>query len=104
MSDKIYSINEIKTIVTPLATRYGVDRVYLFGSYARGEATHKSDLDFAIDKGRIRGLEFAGLMCDLEDVFDKNIDLITTASYKEHDPDKYFVESIERDMVVIYEQ
>jgi len=39
MTDKIYSINEIIDIVSPVAKQYGVSRVFLFGSYARGEAT-----------------------------------------------------------------
>lgn len=39
MTDKIYSIEEIKKIVSPIASRYGVERVFLFSSYARGEAT-----------------------------------------------------------------
>lgn len=51
MTDKIYSIDEIKKIISPIASRYGVERVFLFGSYARGEATEESDLDFRIDKG-----------------------------------------------------
>ncbi len=56
MSGKIYSIKEIKDIVSPIAKKYGVERVYLFGSYARGEATDKSDLDLRIDKGGLKGL------------------------------------------------
>jgi predicted nucleotidyltransferase len=30
--------------------------VYPFGSYARGEASEKSDLDFRIDKGKVQGV------------------------------------------------
>jgi hypothetical protein len=45
MSVKIYTIEEIKTIVEPIARKYGVARVYLFGSYARGEVTENSDVD-----------------------------------------------------------
>ena len=51
MSDKVYTIEEIKNIVTPIAKAYGVQRVFLFGSYARGNATSSSDLDFRIDRG-----------------------------------------------------
>ncbi len=74
MSGKVYSIEEIKRIVTPIALKYDVDRVFLFGSYARGEAHEQSDLDFIIDKGRLKGLKFAGMLGDLQDVFNKNID------------------------------
>ena len=37
-------INEIKKIVVPIAYSYGVKRLYLFGSYAKGTASEKSDL------------------------------------------------------------
>ena len=60
MTNKIYSISEIKDIVSPIAKKYGVENVYLFGSYARGEATPDSDLDLRIDKGKLRGLIMLG--------------------------------------------
>ena len=41
MSDRIYSIDEVKSIVAPIAMKYDVDRVFLFGSYARGEANNR---------------------------------------------------------------
>ena len=56
MSDKIYTLDEIKSIAAPIARQYGVAAMYLFGSYARGEATPNSDLDFRIERGRIRSL------------------------------------------------
>ena len=49
MSNKIYTIDEIRKIISPIATRYGVERMFLFGSYARGEATTQSDLDFRLE-------------------------------------------------------
>ena len=48
MTDRIYSVDEIKRVVAPIAQHYGVDRVFLFGSYARGEATSDSDLDLRV--------------------------------------------------------
>jgi len=35
----MYSISDIQRIVKPIAARYGVERMTLFGSYARGENT-----------------------------------------------------------------
>ncbi|MEG0935713.1 MAG: nucleotidyltransferase domain-containing protein, partial [Clostridia bacterium] len=46
MSDKVYTLDEIKAIASPIAQQHGVSALYLFGSYARGEATPASDLDF----------------------------------------------------------
>ena len=45
-----YSIQELKDIVNPLARKYGAERVYLFGSYARQDMTESSDVDLRIDK------------------------------------------------------
>jgi len=36
-----------------------------------GEATDISDIDFIIDKGRLRGLKFAGMLGDLQENFEK---------------------------------
>jgi hypothetical protein len=46
MPVKKYTIEEIKAIVEPIARKYGVARVYLFGSYARGDVIENSDVDF----------------------------------------------------------
>ena len=81
MSDKVYTLDEIRAIAAPIAQRYGVDALYLFGSYARGEATPESDLDFRIERGRIRTLfELGGLYSDLSDEFQKELDLLTSQS------------------------
>ncbi len=98
MTDKIYSIEEIKNIVNPIAKKYGVDKVYLFGSYARGEATVNSDLDFRIDRGPLRRLfALGGMYCDLQESFQKDLDLLTTASL-----DDVFLDHIKNEEVLIY--
>ena len=50
LCDKVYTIDEIRAIATPIAKSHGVAALYLFGSYARGDATSESDLDFWIEK------------------------------------------------------
>ena len=50
--DEVYSINEMRSYIAPIAIRYRVERVYLFGSYAKGCATSESDIDLRIDRGR----------------------------------------------------
>ena len=78
--DKVYTIDEIKNISVPIAQRYGVKAVYLFGSYARNEADENSDIDIVIDKGKIQGLQFVSFTLDLEDRFGKRVDVLTTYS------------------------
>lgn len=94
----LHTIPEIRQIVSDLARQYGAQRVYLFGSYARGDMTPDSDIDLRIDKGAIRGLAFAGLLGDLEDALDTSVDLISTAGI-----DAEFLEEIQRDEVLLYE-
>ena len=79
MSDKIYTIDEIRAIAGPIAKRYRIAALYLFGSYARGDATPQSDLDFRVDRGTLADLlELGGLYSDLEDGFQKKLDVLTT--------------------------
>jgi len=104
MSDKVYNIDEIQLILAPIAMKYNVDRVFLFGSYARGEANGDSDMDFIIDKGRLRGLQLAGMLGDLQEKFGKTVDLLTTTGISKTTDDFSFRQQVERDMVVVYEQ
>ena len=93
-----YTVFELRQIIAPLAKSYGVERVYLFGSYARGDITEHSDIDLRIDKGKVRGLALAGLLVDLEDALGVPVDLLTTASL-----DEQFLASIQNDEVLLYE-
>ena len=78
MSDKVYTVDEIRAIAAPLARRYGVKSLYLFGSYARGEADGSSDIDLRVDRGDMTDLlELGGLYTDLQEQLDKPLDLLT---------------------------
>ncbi len=100
MNNKVYSIEEIKNLICPIAVRYGVERVYLFGSYAKGCATAESDVDLQIDKGSLRGLfALSGMRLDICDALSKNVDLLTTNSL-----DDNFRNRIQGDEVLIYGQ
>ena len=92
---KTYTLSEIKTIVSRLARQYGAERIYLFGSYARGDMTSGSDIDLRIDKGSIRGFQLAGLLLDLEDSLGVPVDLVPTTSL-----DSHFLDSIRKDEVL----
>lgn len=95
----VYTIDEIKFIVIPIAQTYGVSSVRLFGSYAKGNATSDSDIDFIIDKGDLIGIKYFSLLADLENAFDCKIDLITTGF-----SNKEFLNSIKKDEVLLYER
>ena len=50
-----YTIDEIKSITVPVAKQYGLEKVALFGSYAKGEQKETSDIDLIIKKGNLKG-------------------------------------------------
>lgn len=92
-------ISEIRETVNRRAREYGAERVYLFGSYARGDANENSDIDLRIDKGEIRGgIALAGLLLDLESDLEAKVDLVTTGSL-----DEEFLDMIKGEEQLIYE-
>ena len=96
----IYTIEEIENIAIPIIKEYGVVRLSIFGSYARGEADDDSDIDFLIDKGELRGLiQYNALIRKLEEAFNCHIDLITMGV-----SDRDFLKKIQREELVIYER
>lgn len=75
MNDKIYTIEEIKTILAKMLKSTPVKQVILFGSYAKSKANQISDLDFIIDtNGTLLGFDFFALIDEIEKEFNKNID------------------------------
>lgn len=54
---------------------YPVHYCYLFGSYAKGTATERSDVDLLVSTD-VSGLKFYGLAERLREVLKKNVDLI----------------------------
>lgn len=99
MNDKTLSLEKIHNAVIPLAQRYGLERVFLFGSYARGDATETSDVDFRIDRGSMRGIEFGGLYEDMKDALNRPVDIMTTNQL-----DKSFLSEIQKEEILLYDK
>ena len=92
------SVGELASIVRPVAEKYGVDKVYLFGSSARGDYDEDSDYDFCIERGKIDCiLVLSEFFKDLHDAVGHEIDMVTTKSV---DPE--FLNRIMKEGVVIY--
>ena len=72
------TINQIKETVTDYFKDKPVKQVFLFGSYARGEATEDSDVDLLLelDYEKKIGLEFIRWQLNLQNVFHKKVDLV----------------------------
>lgn len=78
MTDKIYTLEEIKAIIAPIAKKYPLKNVYLFGSYARGEATEKSDIDLVMNFSEtITLFTYTEIIEELEKLFDKKVDIVS---------------------------
>ena len=82
----IYAIEALKEMIAPIAKKYHLPAVYLFGSYARGTATEVSDIDLLVDTtgtSLTSLLALGALYCDLEEALKKPIDLITISSLEQ---------------------
>ena len=102
-----YTVEEIKRRVLPIARKYEQSAVYLFGSYARGEATLDSDIDLLVDLrgSTVRGMDLGALYNDLRDALEKELDLVTVASLEyptQRRGQLHFRETVKRERVMIY--
>ncbi|MCL2712902.1 MAG: nucleotidyltransferase domain-containing protein [Methanomassiliicoccaceae archaeon] len=92
------SIEELRSIVKPVAEKYGVGKVYLFGSVARGDCKDGSDYDFCIELGKIEDLfEYSGFFLDLRDAIGYEIDLVDTEAINNE-----FLRTIMKEGVALY--
>ncbi len=77
--------------LTEICRRYGVARLEVMGSFARGDEGPESDLDVVVTfRSDVHaGLELVALQLELEALTGRDVDLLTRASI-EHSPNKYF--------------
>lgn len=107
MTDKIYSISEIKNIISLVAKEYDVERISIFGSYARGEADNNSDLDLYVENFSYKPFHsIFNFMARMEESFNKKVDIITDTSeqFIRDKYDKALFENIKKEKVICYER
>ena len=93
------TIKQIKNIVKPILNKYGIFEIYLFGSYARGEANKDSDIDIYCEKGNLNTLFKIGYVFEeLKIALNKEVDLVFIGS--DFDDDE-FEEELKRDYIKI---
>ena len=100
MSDIVYSISNIQSLLNPVFKEYNIKQAILFGSYAKGLAAKNSDVDLLVDSG-LKGLAFYGLLEDVVTALDKNVDLLDTSQIV---PDSLVDKEISKSGVLIYGQ
>ena len=91
-------INVLSDNIIPIAVKYGVERVKLFGSRARGDYKPQSDYDFLITKGKIHSLvQYSAFVSELEELLGTHVDVITDTS-----DDEFLINTAETEGIEIY--
>ena len=99
MSGKMFSLDDIKEMVKPIAEKYRVEAIYLFGSYARGEANEESDLDFLVFGGEnFKLTRVLGIAKELRIISKKEVDAF---EIREVNTDSEFYKRVLQEMVLI---
>ncbi len=72
------TIPEIKNRIIPVLKEYGVKKAALFGSIVKGESTEDSDIDILVEMPETATLlDLAELKIELEEILNKNVDVLT---------------------------
>lgn len=111
MMPNILTIDEIQERIQPIAEKYKLKKVSLFGSYARGEATPDSDVDlYIIDSpDSYKGIPWGAfaIYTDLEDALNKKVDIIYPQQIKQYWymlGTKLLFKNIKSNEVILYER
>lgn len=95
---KVYTLEEIGSIVVPMARSYGAGRVMAFGSYAKGIAGPDSDVDLLVDPGEIGSyFRFSTMATDIRGALGKEVDVIASGCIPR------FIDRIREDLVVLHD-
>lgn len=102
MTSNTISIREIKEKIVPILKDYPIEKAILFGSYSKGQDNNSSDIDIYIDtKGKLRGLDFVGLLEVLVEALGADIDLIDRSHIESN---SLIIKEIENGGLIIYEK
>jgi len=71
-------LNILKAHEKEIKKKFGVRNIGIFGSYARGEEKETSDVDVLVEFEEPTFRNFMGLVFFLEDIFGREVDLVTT--------------------------
>ncbi len=92
---------QIQKVVADYFKDKPVKKVYLFGSYARGEADENSDVDLLVDLEDEAGITYftlGGFLADMQDALDRKVDLVPSDSVYPH-----IKKGIEKDKILLFE-
>ncbi|MHA1234525.1 MAG: nucleotidyltransferase family protein [Promethearchaeota archaeon] len=99
MKNRLHLKEEIKEKIISILVKHGIKRILVFGSYARNEATTKSDLDLIVDFPEGTSLlDHIGIEMELSEVLNMKIDLLSRNGIS-----PYIKDHVLREAIVIYE-
>lgn len=96
----ILSYLTIKEKVCEVAKNYDIDKIYLFGSYVKGQATEQSDIDIYMESN-LFGLEYFGFAEKLREKLHKKIGLLSNKTVEQM---SIISQEIESTGILIYER
>lgn len=99
MPEMIFTADEIKRRLQPIFTGHRIRQAILFGSYGKGAATQKSDVDLLVDSD-LHGLKFIGFVEELREALgDKEMDVFDVTHIE---PRSRIAEEIKQTGIEIY--
>ena len=99
MKNKLHIKEEIKETIISILVKHGIKRILVFGSYARNEATSKSDLDLIVDFPEGTSLlDHVGIEIELSEALNMKIDLLSRNGIS-----PYIKDHVLKEAIVIYE-
>ena len=101
---KIDSVAALRTVLQPFCKKYGIRRLEVFGSAARGEATPDSDVDLLVTFGEGESVPTAALLemaGEAEELLGRPVDFVLRRSLLES-PNRFAREQILGSVVSVY--
>jgi len=88
-----------KEKIIEICERNDIEFCALFGSFARGEANEKSDVDLLVRFSKPKGFDWLDAAFEIEDSLGKKVDLVTENSLSPH-----VREYVLKDLQVLYDK
>ena len=101
IKERVMSTTDIMLSLSSYFKDKPVNKVWLFGSFARGEENADSDIDLMLDLDHSQpiGFKFFGMWNDIEKLLGREVDLVTEEGLAD-----YARESYNRDKILVYER
>jgi len=97
-NDRSLAIKQLGEVIAPIAAKYNITKVYLFGSRARDDYTDESDYDFLIEVNPdYRWDDYMDFIEDASKALDRDVDVVTRRSLTDDD----FSKDVLREMVYV---